>query len=61
MQAWLNQNRPGDGEDLERHDKWLCMLWPRLHLFRELLSEDGAIFGSSDDNEQHYLGALLTS
>ena len=59
MQAWLNQNRPVDGEDLERHDKWLCMLWPRLHLFRELLSEDGAIFVSIDDNEQHHLRMLM--
>ena len=59
MQAWLNQNRPVDGEDLERHDKWLCMLWPRLHLLRELLAEDGAIFVSIDDNEQHHLRMLM--
>ena len=32
MQEWLQQNSPVDGEDLERHDKWLCMMWPRLHL-----------------------------
>ena len=59
MQAWLNQNRPVDSEDLERHDKWLCMMWPRLHLLRELLSEDGAIFVSIDDNEQHHLRMLM--
>jgi adenine-specific DNA-methyltransferase len=46
-------------EDLTRHDKWLCMMTPRLKLLRELLSEDGAIFISIDDNEQHNLRFLL--
>ena len=59
MQAWLQANSPVDGEDLERHDKWLCMMWPRLHLLRELLSDDGAIFVSIDDNEQHHLRMLM--
>ena len=59
MQEWLKQNAPVDGEDLERHDKWLCMMWPRLHILKELLSEEGAIFVSIDDNEQwHLLGML---
>ena len=38
MREWLKANSPVDGEDLERHDKWLCMMWPRLHLLKELLS-----------------------
>ena len=59
MQAWFAQNSPVDGEDLERHDKWLCMMWPRLHLLRELLSEDGAIFVSIDDHEQWRLLGIL--
>ena len=59
MQAWLEDNKPIDGEDLERHDKWLCMMWPRLHLLRELLSEDGAIFVSIDDHEQWRLLGIL--
>ena len=59
MQEWLTQNSPVDGEDLERHDKWLCMMWPRLHLLKELLSEDGAIFVSIDDHEQHHLRLLM--
>lgn len=59
MQEWLQQNSPVDGEDLERHDKWLCMMWPRLHLLRELLSDDGAIFVSIDDNEQHNLRMIM--
>ena len=59
MREWLRQSGPVDGEDLERHDKWLCMMWPRLHLLKELLSDDGAIFVSIDDNEQHHLRMLM--
>lgn len=59
MQAWLEKNSPIDIEDLERHDKWLCMMWPRLHLLRDLLGNDGIIFVSIDDNEQHYLRMLM--
>ena len=59
MRAWLSKNGPVDNEDLERHDKWLCMMWPRLHLLRELLTEDGVIFISIDDNEQHHLRMLM--
>ena len=59
MQKWLSENGPVDNEDLERHDKWLCMMWPRLHLLKELLSEDGVIFVSIDDNEQHHLRMLM--
>ena len=59
MQAWLEKNSPIDVEDLERHDKWLCMMWPRLHLLHELLSDDGVIFISIDDNEQHRLRMLM--
>ena len=59
MQAWLKKHSPVDLEDLERHDKWLCMMWPRLHLLHELLSDDGIIFISIDDNEQHHLRLLM--
>ena len=59
MQKWLSENGPVDNEDLERHDKWLCMMWPRLHLLKELLTEDGVIFVSIDDNEQHHLRMLM--
>ena len=48
-----------DKEDLTRHDKWLCMMMPRLKLLRELLSEDGVIFISIDDNENAHLRLLL--
>ncbi len=60
MQEWLEKQSPVDGEDLERHEKWLCMMWPRLHLLRELLRDDGVIFVSIDDNEVHNLRMLMT-
>ncbi|MCC7303093.1 MAG: site-specific DNA-methyltransferase [Bacteroidia bacterium] len=56
MKDWLG--KVVDKEDLTRHDKWLCMMMPRLKLLRELLSEDGVIFISIDDNEQHRLRML---
>ena len=59
LKEWLRAHGPVDNEDLERHDKWLCMMWPRLHLLRELLSDDGVIFVSIDDNEQHHLRMLM--
>ena len=59
MQKWLTENAPVDNEDLERHDKWICMMWPRLHLLKELLADDGVIFISIDDNEQHHLRAIM--
>lgn len=60
MKEWLKKSaNPVDKEDLERHDKWLCMMWPRLQLLKELLSDTGIIFISIDDNEQHMLRALL--
>ena len=59
MKAWLKEQSPVDGEDLERHDKWLCMMWPRLQLLKELLADDGVIFISIDDNEQHHLRMLM--
>lgn len=39
-------------DDLARHDKWLCMMYPRLQLLHKLLAKDGVIFISIDDNEQ---------
>jgi len=52
IQKWLGQVVGREGEDLTRHDKWLCMMYPRLKLLKQLLSDDGAIFISIDDNEQ---------
>lgn len=52
IRKWLGQVVGKESEDLTRHDKWLCMMYPRLKLLQKLLSEDGAIFISIDDNEQ---------
>ncbi len=49
---WLGEVVGKEGEDLSRHDKWLCMMYPRLKLLQRLLADDGAIFISIDDNEQ---------
>ena len=57
MRDWLG--RVVDRDDLTRHDKWCCMMMPRLKLLRELLREDGAIFVSIDDNEVHHLRSLM--
>jgi adenine-specific DNA-methyltransferase len=60
MREWLKKSaNPVEKEDLERHDKWLCMMWPRLKLLHELLSEEGAIFISIDDNEVHRLRGMM--
>ncbi len=59
MRAWLGRAVGKEAEDLSRHDKWLCMMYPRLALLREFLTEDGAIFVSMDDNEGHYCKALM--
>ena len=57
MREWLG--KVVDREDLTRHDKWCCMMLPRLKLLRELLRDDGAIFVSIDDNEVHRLRSLM--
>ncbi|MDF1659399.1 MAG: site-specific DNA-methyltransferase [Verrucomicrobiales bacterium] len=60
IRQWLEKTVGKEGEDLSRHDKWLCMMYPRLVLLKEFLSEDGAIFVSIDDNELQSLIFLLT-
>ncbi len=52
IRKWLGEVVGKEGEDLSRHDKWLCMMYPRLRLLQKLLADDGAIFISIDDNEQ---------
>ena len=52
IRKWLGQVVGKEGEDFSRHDKWLCMMYPRLQLLRKLLAPTGAIFISIDDNEQ---------
>ena len=58
MVAWLGKVVGSEGEDLSRHDKWLCMMYPRLRLLQKLLAEDGVIFISIDDTEYANLKAI---
>lgn len=60
MQEWLKKSaNPVDKEDLERHDKWLCMMWPRITLLKELLSDDGVLIVTIGNDEQHNLRCIL--
>ncbi len=58
FKEWIGQTVGKEGEDACRHDKWCCMMYPRLQLLRELLSEEGSIWISIDDNEVHSLRAV---
>lgn len=49
LKDWIGREVGKD--DLTRHDKWLCMMVPRIKLLYQLLSENGVIFISIDDNE----------
>ena len=51
IKKWLGEVVGKEGEDLTRHDKWLCMMYPRLKLLQKLLADDGVIFISIDDTE----------
>lgn len=59
IKKWLGEVVGKEGEDLTRHDKWLCMMYPRLKLLQKLLADDGVIFISIDDNEIKYLRLIL--
>lgn len=58
IKKWLGEVVGKEGEDLSRHDKWLCMMYPRLKLLQRLLAKDGIIFVSIDDNEESNLKAI---
>jgi adenine-specific DNA-methyltransferase len=59
IKKWLGEIVGKDGDDLSRHDKWLCMMYPRLKLLHKLLHKDGALFVSLDENENSNLRLLL--
>lgn len=59
IKAWLGKVVGKESEDLSRHDKWLCMMYPRLRLLRDFLRQDGVLFVSIDDDEVHSLRLLL--
>jgi site-specific DNA-methyltransferase (adenine-specific)/adenine-specific DNA-methyltransferase len=51
IREWLGKTVGKEGETLDRHDRWLCLMYPRLALLRQFLRNDGVIFISLDDNE----------
>jgi site-specific DNA-methyltransferase (adenine-specific)/adenine-specific DNA-methyltransferase len=59
IRQWIKATVGKEGEDLSRHDKWLCMMYPRLALLRDFLTEDGAIFVSIDDVEVGHLRLVM--
>ena len=59
IREWLGTTVGKEGETLDRHDRWLCLMYPRLALLRQFLSEDGAIFISIDDNEVQSLRYVM--
>ncbi len=59
IKKWLGETVGKEGEDLSRHDKWLCMMYPRLQLLHKLLAEDGFIFVSIDYFSNHLLRNIL--
>ena len=58
IQEWLNSN-PISIDDALRHDKWACMMWPRMRLIKELMKPGAIIFASIDDNEVTTFKAIL--
>ncbi|MGH8072724.1 MAG: site-specific DNA-methyltransferase [Lysobacter sp.] len=58
IRRWLGDVVGKEGETLDRHDRWLCMMYPRLVLLRQLLRKDGVMFISIDDNEIHHLRSI---
>jgi DNA modification methylase len=59
FKEWIGNAVGKEGEDACRHDKWCCMMYPRLQLLKELLRDDGAIFVSIDDTEVHHLRMMM--
>ena len=59
MREWLGKTVGKEGETLDRHDRWLCMMYPRLAVLRQFLRDDGAIFVSLDDNEAGHFRLLM--
>lgn len=59
IKEWLGKTVGKEGETLDRHDRWLCMMYPRLVLLKQFLSDDGVLFVSIDDTELPYIRILL--
>jgi DNA modification methylase len=59
IRRWLGEVVGKEGETLDRHDRWLCMMYPRLVLLKQFLRDDGVILMSLDGNEHRYAELLM--
>lgn len=59
IKKWLGEIVGREGDDLSRHDKWLCMMYPRLKLLHRLLTKNGVLFLQLNDDEVHYAKVLM--
>lgn len=58
IKKWIGEVVGKEGEDLSRHDKWLCMMYPRLRLLQKLLHPEGSLIISIGYHEMHNLVEL---
>lgn len=59
FKEWIGKEVGKEGEDATRHDKWCCMMWPRLELLKTLMHQEGSIWISIGEDEGSRLRALL--
>lgn len=59
IKEWLGKVVGPEGDTLDRHDRWLCMMYPRLMVLKEFLRRDGSIWISMDDSEIQLLRMLM--
>src|SRR5437773_7281749 len=59
FKEWIGKTVGKEGEDATRHDKWCCMMYPRVELLKALMTDDGASFVSIDDIEAGHLRTLM--
>ena len=59
IKRWIGKVVGNESEDLSRHDKWLCMMYPRLKMLKDLLNKNGLIFVNIDDNEHCNLKQIM--
>ena len=59
IREWLGKIVGKEGETLDRHDRWLCMLYPRITLLRQFLREDGLLFVNIGTDEVAHLCLVL--
>jgi site-specific DNA-methyltransferase (adenine-specific)/adenine-specific DNA-methyltransferase len=59
IRDWLNRTVGREFDDLTRHDKWLCMMYPRMSLLCQFLRDDGILFVCLDDTELYRFRLMM--